>query len=312
MKYKVNTPVVLFTFNRPDNLKKLLNVLADLEIYKIYFISDGPRNNDDLEKVNLCREIINGCKLSKEKVVYTNKENFGCKRNFFYQLHNIFNIEDRVIVLEDDCIPTVEFFRFVEWGLDNFEKNDSVSLISGSNLLDNQINEDSICFNGFSQYINIWGWAGWKTKTWDILNPYLSISNLPELNGNGSSFNRLSFWEKVYWKNIFKHAVYSHKIWDFYLQFSFFKYNRVSVYPRKNLIYNIGFDENATHTSNGVPEYVKLSQPDLFISKMFDQQPKYDIEINDYRDELLVKTIWNFSIFTALRLFVMNIFRYIK
>ena len=95
MKFKVNTPIVLFTFNRPENLKKLLSALADLDIFKIYFISDGPRNKEDLDRVNLCREIINCCKLSKEKVVYTNTENYGCKRNFFYHLQNIFNIENK-------------------------------------------------------------------------------------------------------------------------------------------------------------------------------------------------------------------------
>ena len=241
---RITTPVVLFTYNRPENLKAQIEAIGNLSFSKIYFVSDGPKNENDELLIKECKELYNSFENVDIKIEYGNECNWGCKRNFFFYLEKIFQLEEKIIVLEDDCVPTLEFFVFTEWALNFYEKSEQISLISGSNLVDYKFNEKYTC--NYSQYINIWGWAGWRDKTWKIFNPYLSIDQLDSLNNKNLKFQSLSFFERVYWKNIFKHSIYSHKIWDFYLQFALFNSNSISVYPTENLVYNIGFNESST------------------------------------------------------------------
>ena len=71
MSYEV--PILLLTFNRPDLVEKQLVLLSKIKPNYFYVFSDGPRqrSNRDLEKVSLCREILNKninweCKIFKK------------------------------------------------------------------------------------------------------------------------------------------------------------------------------------------------------------------------------------------------------
>ena len=50
------------------------------------------------------------------------------------------------------------------------------------------------------------------------------------------------------WINNFKRAKDGNNIWDFIWQYTLFIQNGLSIVPSKNLILNIGFDGQATHT----------------------------------------------------------------
>ena len=305
----IKTPLVLFTFNRPDNLQLQLDAIRDFYFEKIYFISDGPNSQNDISGISECRAKIRKIDNYKELVLFENSENWGCKRNFLSNLERIFQNEEKIIVLEDDCIPLPTFFQFCEWSLKYYENNNEIKLVSGSNLLDFISDEKYRC--NFSQYINIWGWAGWRDKTWNILNPYLSISSLDILNDENLKFKELNYLEQIYWKSIFKHSIYSHKIWDFYLQFGFFKSNGLSVYPAKNLIKNIGFGEDATHTKY-TPEYVIKSATNIKSKHILDLDPPVNILVNKDRDRKVLREIWGFSLFNLLKIYFMNILRFIN
>lgn len=306
---RITTPVVLFTYNRPENLKAQIEAIGNLSFSKIYFVSDGPKNENDELLIKECKELYNSFENVDIKIEYGNECNWGCKRNFFFYLEKIFQLEEKIIVLEDDCVPTLDFFVFTEWALNFYEKSEQISLISGSNLVDYKFNEKYTC--NYSQYINIWGWAGWRDKTWKIFNPYLSIDQLDSLNNKNLKFQSLSFFERLYWKNIFKHSIYSHKIWDFYLQFALFNSNSLSVYPTENLVYNIGFNESSTHMKS-IPDYVLKSKPRT--SKLFLDNFKIPDKTvpNKMRDRYLLETIWGFRLYNVFKIYFMNLLRYVS
>ena len=121
----------------------------------------------------------------------------------------------------------------------------------------------------------------------------------------------MTFFERVFWKNIFKHMIAVSSIWDFYLQYAFFKYRMFSVYPRWNLVENIGFGNDATHTRNGRPQYIIKSSPDCSRSVMNLPQLE-DLSLYDReRDDYMVRTIWGYSWLRTIRLSVMNVIRYL-
>ena len=306
LDYRYTKPITIIIFNRYNETMQLLLAISRVKPSTIFVISDGPRknNNEDFEKVEKCRKLVHDiinwdCKIIK---IYS-PVNLGCYKRVVTGLNEVFSIVDNSIILEDDCIPTIDFFRFCEWGLDFFRSNPEIGLISGSNLVSDIINENSR--NGFSRYINIWGWATWK-KTWEKFDTYLTIM---ELQNSIKHFEISTKLEKLYWKELFKLSIYSSKIWDFKLQYIFFKYNLFSVYPQNNLVQNIGFGLDATHTSMKIPKYVNNNKPITSYSIM-NSPPNLKFRPNPIREKLYLRLLWKFSFFNTIKLKTMNILRF--
>lgn len=307
INYICETPVVLIAFNRPIETEKTLLAIRKVQPKKLYFISDGARVNVDNEinVVNECRDLLRLVDWDCSIIRVFSEENLGCMRRIVTGLSEVFNAEEKAIIVEDDCLPSIEFFKFTEWGLSQFENDLDIGMISGSNLICHKF--DVEFRNGFSNYINIWGWATWR-RVWKIHNPYLSLK---EINLNfKKNVSHLSFnwWELMYWKELFRLTVYAASTWDFQLQYTFFKQKMLSVYPKQNLVYNIGFSGNGTHTNFGVPDYVKQTEPDDNF-KIKDFEIDFTKLVSVYRDKLIANEIWYLNLKTSIRLKVMNFIR---
>jgi hypothetical protein len=314
MSYQCKNPVVIIIFNRPQYTQRVFEQIRKVKPQKLYIISDGPRENleSDVNNVSTCREITSNVDWPCEVVKIFSDNNLGCKKRVITGLNEVFFNEDRAIILEDDCVPTEAFFQFCDWGLERYNNNRQVAVVSGSNLLDydSSIPIDEDIRAGFSMYINCWGWATWRDK-WNKLDSFLSIQ---ELNSKIKSILKstpLSKNEKVFWTGVFRHSINTRTIWDFYLQYVFFKESFVSVYPRYNLVENIGFGSDSTHTHT-MPEFVEKSWPkrDKFNRLMELREPE-KVEINKGRDRLVIRVIYGYSKFSTLKLSLGNILRYL-
>lgn len=312
--YTCETPVVMIIFNRPQFTERVFEQIKSVKPRKLYIVSDGCRPGvpDDTEKVQKCRDIVNrvdwGCEVTK---IYADT-NLGCKKRVITGLDQVFQMETKAIILEDDCVPTDTFFQFCEWGLNKYEHNNQVAVVSGSNLLDYNQSVD-IPKNvraGFSMYINCWGWATWR-HIWSRLDPYLSLREVNSSVNHILGQVSLSQSQRIFWREVFKHSVYSSSIWDFYLQYAFFKYSLISVYPRYNLVGNIGFGEDSTHTVNK-PDFVHKSWPDgkKFGTLMNLKEPE-TVDVNELRDREVLKVIYGYSLFSTGKLCLGNILRYL-
>jgi hypothetical protein len=308
--FKCSVPVVFIIFNRPNVASKTFEEIRKASPEKLLVISDGPRNNipSEREKVNECRDLVNTIDWECEVIKIYSDVNLGCMRRIVTGLDTVFNIVDKAIILEDDCMPSLNFFRFMEWGLKEFQNDPKIGMISGSNLIAHEYNIEGR--NGFSSLINIWGWGTWKS-TWTQHNPYVSIKEV-QMN-----FNKIlkeidyNFWQRIYWKELLKFTIHQNSTWDFQLQYSFFKLKLLSVFPSKNLINNIGFDGNGTHTNIKPPLYVMVNKPkgDFNILQF---TPNYSKRMDINRDKLNAKIIWHFNIYSAFKLKVLNIFRFLR
>ena len=49
------SPVLLIVFNRPDQTKKVLDQIRNYKPSKFYVYSDGPRLNNEVDKLNCTR-----------------------------------------------------------------------------------------------------------------------------------------------------------------------------------------------------------------------------------------------------------------
>ena len=62
--------IVICCYNRPKHLKKLINSIKDIKDRKLYFISDGPKNEEDNLNVNKVRNLINSLKFNKKIILF--------------------------------------------------------------------------------------------------------------------------------------------------------------------------------------------------------------------------------------------------
>jgi FkbM family methyltransferase len=115
--------------------------------------------------------------------------------------------------------------------------------ISGNNFLNGKKVKGDYYF---SKYSHSWGWATWK-RSWFKYS--FCISDPTEYWENIKSYYRLGHEEADFWFNRFmEHDTEDNHIWDEQWQYSIWKNYGKAILPSRNLVTNIGFGSNATHT----------------------------------------------------------------
>ena len=308
--YICNTPVVLIIYNRPELTQKTFLAIRKVKPKRFIIISDGPKYNDKSDEINVnnCLSIIEEIDWECDLIIDKSSFNLGCLRRVVTGINFVFTQVEKAIILEDDCLPTIDFFKFIEWGLNTFENEEQIGMISGSNLIANIYNINYL--NGYSNYINIWGWGTWKNK-WEIHNPFVSNYNIDFNLNKVLSNKKFNFVEKFYWKQLLKYSINLGSTWDFQLQYTFFLNNLISVFPVINLIDNIGFGISGTHTNTKIPAYVYLNKAKNE-NILANYTPDFSIKVSRCRDLILAKTIWHLNLYSSLKLYFRNIFGYFK
>ncbi|MHB8276110.1 MAG: nucleotide-diphospho-sugar transferase [Candidatus Humimicrobiaceae bacterium] len=246
----MNIPILFIVFNRPHTTLKVFEQIAKAKPNKLYITADGPRENNkkDMEDCIEVRKIVSridwDCKVSK----LFHDKNLGCGLSPITGINWFFKKEDMGIILEDDCLPDMSFFNFCEELLTKYKNDERIMMISGNNF-QNGIKRGNSSYY-FSKYTTTWGWATWK-RAWKLFD--MDLSSFSDFKENKLISN--IFFNKSmekYWFNIFQ-LVYDKKIlfvWDYQWFFSVIINNGLCINPNVNMVSNIGFDENATHTKD--------------------------------------------------------------
>jgi len=245
MQYSLRTPVALFIYNRPQLTQKIFKEIARARPSKLLVIADGPRSGDDLVRCEAARKIINRVDWNCEVLKNFSPVNLGCKRRMSSGLDWIFARCDEAIILEDDTFPHPTFFRFCSELLEKYKNDERVMMIGGSNF---QFGRKVNPYNYyFSHYALIWGWATWR-RAWSYFD--LEMKSWPALRNTSWLFNILGDRaSEEYWHNIFD-SVYAGHIdtWDYQWVFACLVQRGLDILPNVNLVSNIGFGQEATHT----------------------------------------------------------------
>jgi hypothetical protein len=258
-EFKLETPVAFIIFNRPDTTERVFAAIAKAKPAKLLVVADGARENrvGEAEKVTATRAIINRVDWDCEVLTNYSDVNLGCKRRVSSGIDWVFEQVEEAIILEDDCLPDPTFFRFCQELLERYRYDQRIGMISGDNFQFGKVRTDSSYY--FSKYPHIWGWATWR-RAWKNYDVQTSI--WPEFVSGGWLKNytcRLN--ENSYWGNIFQ-AVHDGKIdtWDYQWVLTLWTQGMISIIPHYNLISNIGFGVDATHTqSSSIYENMKVN-----------------------------------------------------
>ncbi|NBK91496.1 glycosyltransferase family 2 protein [bacterium 1XD21-13] len=248
-KMDYSIPIVLIVFNRPELVKKQLERLRKIKPQKLYIVSDGARAGRDEEavQVNEVRRLFDSidweCHIEK---IYAMK-NMGCDKRIVSGLNQVFETEEQAVILEDDCLPHESFFEYCRILLEKYKDNPEIMYISGTKW----VKDYSIPFDyGFSYNTGTWGWATWKRawKEWHWDIEEWQSKKMKWMKGIYSKRFRKN-WIRDMERYFEKDSI----PWDYVWRFCVGR--RLSVFPSVNLIENMGFDENATHTKEKMEGY---------------------------------------------------------
>lgn len=245
---KITTPVVLIIFNRPELTKRVFQEIRNVKPTALYVIADGPRKTRPVENERCIytRDIIET--VDWECKVYKNYSdiNLGCKKRISSGINWVFENTEEAIILEDDCLPHLTFFQYCEELLQKYREDERVMMISGNNLFRrSNIAEYSYYFTSFN---HIWGWATWR-RGWQHYD--LEMKKWPKLKNSGFLLEIVKDPKSVHYWNTILQEVYDGKIntWAHQWLFAGWVNNKLNIIPSKNLVSNIGFGVDSTHTT---------------------------------------------------------------
>jgi len=240
----LHTPVAFFIFRRPDTTRRVFDAIRAARPSKLLIVADGARTPDEGRIVDETRAIVAQVDWDCEVRTQYAPANMGLKARVSSGLDWVFDQVEEAIILEDDCLPDPSFFPYCESLLDRYRDEPRVMHISGD-CFHRQPAVDGDYY--YSRYPHIWGWATWR-RAWARYDVGMTAWHDPGVRARLlRSFHRSE--ERLFWRTTWD-AVQRGDIdtWDYQWGFSCLLHDGLSINPAVNLIANIGFGADATHT----------------------------------------------------------------
>lgn len=275
--YKLNTAVLFLVFNRLDPVVEVFEVIRQMKPPRFYIAADGARENisGEVEKVKVVRDyIISNIDWDCEVKTLFREKNLSCGPSVKNAIDWFFDHEEKGIILEDDTKPNKSFFRFCEELLNKYSDDNRIGLISGNNHIKFEMKELSYTF---SKFYWTWGWATWR-RAWQNMDFEMSWQNTQY---NQSIIKNMGYSKKsiLHWQNnIESIKTNSVNAWDYQWFLSLSTQNQLCIFPSTNLVSNIGFGEDATHTFGFAPKkYTKQEEIQFPLN-----HPKYILPLEEF------------------------------
>lgn len=245
----LNAPVLFLVFNRPATTQIVFETIRQAQPARLYVVADGPRKNKvgEIEKCKEVRAIVSKVDwLCDVKTIFRD-ENLGCGKSVSSAITWFFEHEPEGIILEDDCVPNSSFFAYCEELLARYRDDKRIMEISGSNIWPSKFCQHEYSYS-FSAHNGIWGWASWR-RAWNLYD--FDMTNYSEIKKKGYLKNKFgSLFEREYFNWVFERTYLFPAItWDFQWEFVKRVNSGLTIIPKRNLVINIGFGEDATSTT---------------------------------------------------------------
>jgi len=242
----MKTPLLFLVFNRPEPTARVFEEIRKARPEHLFISADGPRTSrpDDEEKCKKVREIVSSVDWPCEVKTLFQEKNLGCKIGATTGITWFFDHVEEGIILEDDCLPDPSFFPYCTELLERFRESKNISMISGCN---ESQSTDSPYSYIYSKYGHLWGWASWRHvwKQYDVtMKVWSSRKNRRAIK---KAMADKEMWNSRAWSYI---QTYNGKkdTWDFQWEAYRLLNRQYAIIPTKNMIQNLGFGAEATHT----------------------------------------------------------------
>ncbi len=257
----MRTPVALIIFNRPDCTARVLEAIARAKPAKLFVIADGPRpaRSDDAEKCAATRALVERIDWECEVVRDFSDINLGCKMRPVTGINRVFEMVEDAILLEDDCLPDPSFFPFCEELLERYRDDERVMMIGGVNFLGQWRRPRQSYY--FSRFGGTWGWATWR-RAWRLFDHEMkrwpAVVEDRILEQMFPDPRHVAFWKEIFTRI---HEGQLTDAWDYQWLLDCWIHSGYRIFPEVNLISNIGFRADATHTFGESPLSAMATAP---------------------------------------------------
>ena len=240
-------PVVLLGYRRPERTAEVFQAIRGARPAKLFLVMDGPRAKDtsDDAAVANTRRVVEDVDWPAEVIRIYAETNMGLKARVSSGLDQVFAEVEEAIILEDDCLPSPDFFRYATELLQRYRDEEHVGIVSGSSRLRGAtVSEFSY---DFSADVRIWGWATWG-RTWRKF----SQSGDLDARWDPEDQSRIIhyFAPGARRKSMSKMLARSNELDSWALPFAVHcaEAGYVNPVPNVNLVKNIGLGSSSTHT----------------------------------------------------------------
>lgn len=254
-------PVLINFFNRPEPLKKVFAAVRSAKPKMLFLSQDGPRegNATDTEKVAQCREVVS--QIDWDCQVYHNysQVNLGCGRRMSSAITWAFTYVDRLMILEDDCVPGELFFPFAQELLERYKDDTRISMIAAMNHLGTcQKETDSYLFCNSGA---IWAWATWK-RQWELYDFEMRSMEPKDVLKKIRSSNYPRYYKRdliAQAKDRYAKLRSGQKLSSWTFQFNILRFlnHQLTIVPRVNLMSNVGLSSESTHAVSSLQQIPK-------------------------------------------------------
>lgn len=287
--YKTTVPVALVFFSRPDVLKLTFEAIREAKPSTLFLIQDGSRSgnlNDEI-KIQECREIVKNIDWDCKVFRNYSEENMGCGMRVFSGISWAFQHVDRLAIIEDDCVPSLDFFKFCEELLEKYKDDERIDMISGMNNLGFFDKTPYDYF--FTLYGTIWGWATWK-RVWDTIDykmNWLNDTDATRLIENLHGKDRIKIGREKYRLLNSNEKLTS---WSYQRGINALLNSRLAIVPKFNLITNVGITDNGANSLNSI-KFTPKGLRSVYYMKTYEinfplKHPKYIINDIEYKRKL--------------------------
>lgn len=241
-------PVLFLVFNRPEQTAAVMQAIREAKPSRFYVAADGPRPERDGE-TELCaqvRSIARAVDWPCEVFTLFRDHNLGCAQAVSGAIDWFFSCEEGGIILEDDCLPDRTFFSYCSELLVRYRSDTRIGQISGFNLLPSA---SPLGVDYFPSHFGwCWGWATWR-RAWQSFD--LQMKSWPRLMAQGLHRQHPFYGERVNLFDRVARGVIQDSCWDYQWHYALASMGQLSLVPTVNLVQNIGFVDDATHTFQG-------------------------------------------------------------
>ncbi|TGL56534.1 methyltransferase, TIGR04325 family [Leptospira ognonensis] len=240
-------PIAIFSYDRVAHLTRTIESLkanASSKDSDLYIFSDAAKSESKTASVSDVRNYIRTIEGFKSIQIIEREVNFGLAKSIISGVTQVVQKHGRVIVLEDDMLTSPYFLDYMNSNLDLYEKDENVISIHGYMYPVSKTLPDFFFLKG----ADCWGWATWK-RGWDLFEEDGS-KLLEEIERRKQTEEFDFFGSYPYTQMLIDQISGKNNSWAIRWYASAFLKNKLTLYPGKSYIENIGNDGSGTHCSD--------------------------------------------------------------
>jgi hypothetical protein len=277
-----STGIAVFAYNRPNHVRRVLSGLQRNDVDHLYIFIDGGKNKQDQKKVSEVKQVLNQIEWCRTTIT-SHDRNLGLAESLVNGIKRVFEDHERIIVLEDDCVPAPNFVSFMNSSLERYADDDQVMNVNGYSP-PIEIPENYPYDVYFTYRSSSWGWGTWRSAWEYFERDPLSIN---ELERRENEFKKITNKAGKDLYPMMRNQVEGNiDSWAVWWSFAIAANDGLCLNPIKSKIRNIGHDGTGTHTGESDKYDVCLDTTPINEFD-FPNEPFVDSEINSRYNQFI-------------------------